>query len=107
MVFLEGRKLKKRVNLDFGITDVLNKFPNLNEEKSSANQKTVVAYIKKRLSVIDTEDLYSTVFYNGGELTFMRLTGYRLKKNYIIKDINHPFFISLKDFIKGNRSLLY
>lgn len=107
MVFLKGKKVSKRVNLDFGIIDVLKKFPNLNDEFSREDQKNVVAYIKKKLPVIDIKDLYPIVFYNGGELTFMRLTGYRLKRNHIIKDNDHPLFISLKDFIKGNRSLLY
>lgn len=105
--FLKEKKVIKRLNFDFGIVDVLKKFPHLNNEFSSTNQETIVNYIKKKLPEINEEDSTSIIFYNGGELTFMRLTGYKLKDNYIVKDKDHPFLILIKDFIKGNNNLLY
>lgn len=44
-------------------------------------------------------------FYSGGELTYMQLAGYKLQKNKLFIDRDHPSFISFNNFAKRNKEI--
>jgi exopolyphosphatase/pppGpp-phosphohydrolase len=101
LIVMENGLVKERHNLDLGVMTVLKDFPLLNESLSPYKLDEVVASISNRMPKTNYKTQYA--IYNGGELTYMRLAGYKLNKNDIFTDGNHPSQISLDDFSARNQ----
>ena len=93
LVVIESGDVKERHNLDLGVMSVLKDFPQLNESLSTHKLDEVIKSIGNRMPVTNFKT--PNAIYNGGELTYMGLVGYALKKNDIFEDDNHPSKISL------------
>ena len=105
LVVIENGSVKERHNLDLGVMTVLKDFSRLNESLAPYKLDEVVESIHNRMPAINYKTPYA--IYNGGELTYMRLAGYNLKKNDIFKDSNHPSQISLEDFSAKNQDVFH
>jgi exopolyphosphatase/pppGpp-phosphohydrolase len=103
LVIMYGKEAIERVNLDFGVGKILTDFPQINEEFSEVRLEEVVSYVKNLLPPIQNEP--KIAFYTGGELTYMKLANYPLKKNILFEDDDHPFLIELEDFKNKNREI--
>lgn len=103
LVILENDAVKERHNLDLGVMTVLKEFPYLNELLAGHTLTAVTTAIKTLMP--DTQYKTPHAIYNGGELTYMHLAGYRLLKNDIFEDKNHPYKISLENFSIRNREV--
>jgi len=104
LVVMENDSVKERHNLDLGVMTVLD-FPHLNKSLSPYKLDEVVESIHKRLPATSYKTPHA--IYNGGELTYMQLTAYKLKKNDIFEDGNHPNKISLEDFSAKNKAIFH
>lgn len=96
----DGRATE-RYNLDLGVMTVLSNFPRLNDSYAGYGLNEVVDTLARKMPKPNTGLKYA--IYNGGELTYMRLTGYALKKNNLFKDNDHPSVISQANFTSGNK----
>jgi len=105
LVVVENDSVKERHNLDLGVMTVLKEFPRLNEFLSAHKLDDVVDSIRNRMPATNYKTPYA--IYNGGELTYMRLAGYELKKNDIFEDGDHPNQISLEDFSAKNQDVFH
>lgn len=103
LVVIEDGSVKERHNLDLGVMTVLKDFPHLNESLSAHTLNEVVESIRNRMPTTDHKTPYA--IYNGGELTYMRLVGYKLEENDIFEDTNHPNKISIKNFSTKNEDV--
>jgi len=103
LVVMYGKEAIERLNLDFGVGKILNDFPQINEEVSKINIEEVVNYVKNLLPPLQNKP--KIAFYTGGELTYMKLANYPLKKNNLFKDSDHPFLIEFKDFKNKNKEI--
>jgi exopolyphosphatase/pppGpp-phosphohydrolase len=102
-VIMYGKEAIERVNLDFGVGKILIDFPQINDEFSKVKLEEVVNYVKNLLPSIQNKP--KIAFYTGGELTYMKLANYPLKKNNLFKDEDHPFLIELEDFKSKNKEI--
>jgi len=105
LIVMEDGSVKERYNLDLGVMTVLKDFPRLNESRSPHTLDEVVTSIGNRIPATNYKTPYA--IYNGGELTYMRLVDYKLNKNDIFEDSNHPNQISLKDFSAKNQDVFH
>jgi exopolyphosphatase/pppGpp-phosphohydrolase len=103
LVIMYGKEVIERVNLDFGVGKILTDFPQINDEFSKIKLEDVVDHIKNLLPPIQNKP--KIAFYTGGELTYMKLANYPLKKNILFEDDDHPFLIELEDFKNKNREI--
>lgn len=103
LVILYGKRVIERHNLDLGIATIINKFPGVNKSISATSLSKVVEFTKKHLPVLKNKT--KLAIYNGGELNYMRLVGYKLRKNKIFKDRKHPSLIHIKDYSNENEEV--
>ena len=103
LVVIKNGAVRERHNLDLGVMTVLKNFPRLNESLAPYKLGEVVESICKQMPTTNYKVPYA--IYNGGELTYMRLANYQLKKNDIFEDNNHPNQISLEDFSAKNQDV--
>jgi exopolyphosphatase/pppGpp-phosphohydrolase len=103
LVVMYGKEAIERVNLDFGVGKILTDFPQINDEFSRVKLTDIVNYVKNLLPPIQNKP--KIAFYTGGELTYMKLVNYPLKKNNLFEDEDHPFLIELEDFKNKNREI--
>lgn len=89
-------RVTQRINLDLGVGTVLAKFPEINAPVSKYKLTEVVDYIKTFLPNIEIGT--PLAIYSGGELAYMQLTGYELRKNNFFDDTNQSFYITTEDF---------
>ncbi|MFA4960105.1 MAG: hypothetical protein WC548_00385 [Candidatus Pacearchaeota archaeon] len=95
-VVVNNKKSIERKNIDIGVGALLKKFPEVNNELSSIDKKIIIDFIEPELP--DIENKPSKAFYTGGELSYMQLANYPLKKNIFFNDSAHPSVISFEDF---------
>jgi len=103
LVVMYGKEAIERVNLDFGVGKILTEFPQINDEFSKVKLKDIVNYVKNLLPSIQNKP--KIAFYTGGELTYMKLANYPLKKNNLFEDEDHPFLIESEDFKIKNKEI--
>jgi hypothetical protein len=94
--------------LNFGVADLLNRFPQVNEPIAKASPEEMAAFCAERLTEEGVEfdtDFDFALFT--GELRFEQLSGYPLRPNTVFKDANHPSEVSLDGFIEGTRRIFF
>lgn len=107
LVTIENNEITKRHNLQIGVADLLNKFPEVNDKYSSVKIEEIVNFIKEKIVNISFDTDYDFAIFTGGELRFERLTRYNLVPNTLFNDNIHDYMLSFDDFVKGNEKVLY
>lgn len=103
LVVMYGKEAIEKKNLDFGVGTINTKFPELNESIAKVKLEEVVSFVKAMLPALSNK--VRAVVYTGGELEYMKLVGYLLKKNDLFKDKDHPSIIFAKDFVSKNKEV--
>jgi len=103
LVVTYGKEAIERVNINFGVSDILSEFPNINAEYSLVKIENLVEEIKKRLPTLQNKP--KIAFYTGGELTYMKLANYPLSKNNLFEDEDHPYLIRIEEFKNKNKEI--
>lgn len=103
LVVMKNKKLVEVKNIDLGVSNILSEFPEINNGRGKATLNKVKKFIYIKLPVLKSK--VKTAFYSGGELNYMQLAKYKLMKNSLFKDVDHPSFILLKDFVKRNKEI--
>jgi len=103
LVVMYGKEAIERLNFNFGVGKIISDFPKINENFSKIKLEKIIEYVKNLLSPLKNKPRIA--FYTGGELTYMKLTNYHLKKNYLFEDKDHPFLIEFEDFKKKNKEI--
>jgi len=92
--------------LKLGVADLLDKFPEQNNEISSAKISDMEQFSAEKLSDVQFDADYDFALFTG-ELRFEKLSGYPLRPNAQFSDPNHPFELTLADFIRGTERIFY
>ena len=103
LVVKDHGRVTERYNLEIGVGTVLQDFPFLNEQFSHHSLHKVVELVKQKITTPKTKT--PVAIYNGGELTYMKLVGYRLQPNKIFTDSDHPSLITVEDFADKNQEV--
>lgn len=103
LVVMYGKQAIERHNIDLGVGTLLGEFQSINDSLSGTPIEDVIHFIDKRLP--DLQNHVTHAFYNGGELTYMQLAEYPLKKNTLFSDEEHPSIIDFTAFSKKNKDI--
>ncbi len=103
LVVMYGDEAIERHNIDLGVASLLAKFAGINESLSQVAIEEVLPFIQELLPPIQNSP--TLAFYNGGELTYMRLAGYPLEENLLFTDTEHPSMISAEKFARHNQRI--
>jgi hypothetical protein len=92
--------------LQIGVGDLIFSFPGANESVSAASIADMERFVATRLchETFDTD--YDFALFTG-ELRFEKLSGYPLVPNTIFDDVNHPFMLTLDEFIAGTERIFF
>jgi len=103
LVVLYKKEAIEKVNVDFGVKHLIDRFPEINKSVAGIKIERVISEIKSRLPILKNRS--KIAFYTGGELTYMKLGMYPLVENKIFKDPDHPYLIYTHEFIKKNKEV--
>lgn len=103
LVVMYGKEAIEKKNLDLGVGTINTKFPEINESVAKVKLEVVVSFVKATLPALSNK--VKTVVYTGGELEYMKLANYPLKKNDLFKDEDHPSLIFTKNFAVKNKEI--
>lgn len=95
-----------RKNLNIGVAEILNNFPEINDDENELKIEDVLNYA---LEIIKDEEIDFNCdcgIFTGGELRFQKLVRYNLVPNKIFNDGIHKYMISYEDLAKKNKELL-
>lgn len=104
VTFLKG-EITSRENLKIGVADLLNNFPQVNEEISACTVEEMNNFVKEKLKGVTFEGDYDCAIFTGGEERFEKLTNFNLVPNTLFQDGIHKYMLSLKDYIDGTEKV--
>lgn len=107
IVFFSDDKVEDKVNLDIGVSDILEKFPNINNINSNLKQEDIINDIIELLKEENIDRNCEIAIHTGGELNFQKLLKYNLQQNDFFDDGVHKLFVTYDDFDRKNKELLY
>jgi len=103
LVVTYGKEAIERINIEVGVGNIISAFPKVNHQISRHNLEEIIEFIKKQLPPLKSAS--KIAFYTGGELRYMRLTKYSLKKNNLFSDQDHPLVINFQNFSERNKEI--
>lgn len=105
LVIFNNDKVENRVNLNVGVSDVFDKFKNINELNSGITKEEVINYLGTLIS--ENIDFNCDIaIHTGGELRFQKLVQYNLQENKFFDDGIHKEYVTYEDFSKKNNEIL-
>lgn len=105
LVIFNDDKVENRVNLNVGVSDVFDKFKNINELNSGITKEEVINYLGTLIS--ENIDFNCDIaVHTGGELRFQKLVEYNLQENKFFDDGIHKEYVTYEDFSKKNNEIL-
>lgn len=107
LITFENNRITKRHNLLVGVADLLNAFPNVNDEYSTAKIEDMVNFVKQKIEKVKFDTDYDCAIFTGGELRFEKLTKYKLEPNDLFNDGIHDVKVSFENFVKGNEHIFF
>ena len=105
LVYDKG-EVTHRKNLQIGVAEMLNYFPEMNDENNGLKIQDVLQYA---LDILEGEEIdfgCDCGIFTGGELRFQKLVKYHLVPNRIFYDGIHEYMITYEDLAKKNQELL-
>ena len=105
LVIFDNDTVENRVNLTVGVSDVFDKYPNINELDSGISKEEVINYLENLISE-DINFNCGIAIHTGGELRFQKLVKYNLQPNKFFDDGIHKVYVTYEDFDKKNEELL-
>lgn len=101
LVTFDKGSITARENLKIGVADLLNGFPQVNEEISACSVEEMNEFVKNKLKDISFDEDYDCAIFTGGEERFEKLTNFNLVPNTLFQDGIHKYMLSLEDYIEG------
>ncbi|MFR2534692.1 MAG: hypothetical protein ACLTEH_06155 [Clostridia bacterium] len=105
VVFDKGNVIERK-NLSIGVAEIMNNFPEINDENQSLKIEDILKYALNILKEENLEWNCDCGIFTGGELRYQQLVKYHLVPNCIFHDGIHEFMISYEDFAKKNQEIL-
>ncbi len=101
LVTFDKGSIIARENLKIGVADLLNGFPQVNEEISACSVEEMNEFVKEKLKDISFDKDYDCAIFTGGEERFEKLTNFNVVLNTLFQDGIHKYMLSLEDYIEG------
>lgn len=107
LVTFVNNQISNRVNLKIGVGDLLNEFPQVNDEYSSVSIEEINSFVKQRLTEVSFDQDYDCAIFTGGEERFELLTDFSLVPNTLFQDGIHSHMIDLPGYIDGVKHVFF
>lgn len=107
LVTFVNNQISNRVNLKIGVGDLLNEFPQVNDEYSSVSIEEINSFVKERLTDVSFDQDYDCAIFTGGEERFELLTDFSLVPNTLFQDGIHSHMIDLPGYIDGVKHVFF
>jgi len=107
LITFVDNKISDRINLKIGVAELLNKFPNVNDEISTATIEEINDFVKEQINDVKFDNDYDCAIFTGGEERWQKLAKYNLIENTLFNDGIHKFMVSYEDYIKGTGNAFY
>ena len=105
LVIFNNDKVENRVNLNVGVSDIFDKFKDINELNSGITKEEVINYLETLIP--ENIDFNCDIaIHTGGELSFQKLVQYNLQENKFFDDGIHKEYVTYEDFDKKNNEIL-
>lgn len=105
LVIFNNDKVENRVNLNVGVSDIFDKFKDINELNSGITKEEVINYLETLIP--ENIDFNCDIaIHTGGELRFQKLVQYNLQENKFFDDGIHKEYVTYEDFDKKNNEIL-
>ena len=104
--FAPGQKPTVQAMIKVGVADMLDTFPEVNQPISGATPEEMTDFVSDKIKDADVGGGFDFALFTG-ELRFEKLSGYPLSPNKMFSDANHPFQLTLDDFIAGTRRIFF
>ena len=105
LVIFNDDKVENRVNLNVGVSDIFDKFKDINELNSGITKEEVINYLETLIP--ENIDFNCDIaIHTGGELRFQKLVKYNLQENKFFEDGIHKEYVTYEDFDKKNNEIL-
>lgn len=105
LVVFNNDKVENRVNLNVGVADVFDKYPNINDLNTDISKEEVLNYLEG-LIIENINFNCDIAIHTGGELRFQKLVKYNLQPNKFFDDGIHKEYVTYEDFDKKNDEIL-
>ncbi len=105
LVTFDKGHITERENLTIGVADLLNAFPEVNNEYSDATIEDMTKFVKDKLKNTKLAKNYDCAIFTGGEERLEKLTHFNLVPNTIFNDSIHKWMVSYQDYIKGTKKV--
>ncbi len=103
LVVMYGKEAVETKNIELGVGTILTEFKDINKSVSGEKLEDITKFVSDKLPQL--ENKVKTAFYSGGELNYMQLAGYKLTKNNLFKDKDHPSILKVDDFRSRNKKV--
>ncbi|MFO0703910.1 MAG: hypothetical protein U0525_04270 [Patescibacteria group bacterium] len=100
LVFVKNGKPTRKLNINVGAAIVNEQFPDLNDTYVETPLNEIIEFISSHLPKLHKSFDYA--FYNGQEITYMKLASYKLIRNTFMSDDEHRYMINFQDFKNRN-----
>lgn len=107
LVTFEKNQITKRSNLKIGVADLLNAFPEANENIAKVTIEEVENFVKEKLNEEVFDQDYDCAIFTGGEERFELLTDFPLEKNTLFADGIHKYMISIEKYIESSKRVFF
>ena len=105
LVVFNNDKVENRVNLNVGVADVFDKYPNINDLNTDISKEEVLNYLEG-LIIENINFNCDIAIHTGGELRFQKLVKYNLQPNKFFDNGIHKEYVTYEDFDKKNDEIL-
>ncbi len=107
LVTFQNNEIINTHNLKVGVADILNNFPDINEDKCPVNIADIEKLVLEHLGNLTLDNDYDAAIFTGGEERFERLTNFNLVKNTLFDDGIHQYMLTIDDYIEGTERVFY
>lgn len=94
-IAIYDKEIKESVNTKVGVIDVMQEFPDLEEEFATTELENVKAFIKERLN-LPKENADILILAGGGHEKFARYSGIKYEENTLYKDSASPIMMDIE-----------
>lgn len=107
LVTFNNNKITGRTNLNIGVAELLNKFPEVNDEIASCKIQDMSDFVKETIKDVKFDTDYDCAIFTGGEERFEKLTNFKLEENTLFDDGIHKYMVSYDNYVEGCENVFF
>ena len=107
LITFKNNEIVDSMNLNIGVAELLNKFPEVNDKYSSVTVEEILVFVREQIKGIKFDKDYDCAIFTGGEERWQKLSGYNIKPNTLFDDGINKYMIGYDDYIEGTNKAFH